>query len=62
MTGTGQPDPAPDQAKRLTQAIREAIISHDAGAAQWYADDLVIDCDAEEFWQVTEQALREALR
>jgi hypothetical protein len=43
---------------RLTRIIREAVESHEAGAEQWYADGLAVDCDAVTFWQVVEQALR----
>lgn len=38
--------------------VREAVQAHDApGHLQWYVDDLVIDCDAGEFWKVVAQAL-----
>jgi hypothetical protein len=50
------------EAERLVRAIREAVSAHEApGSAQWWADDLSIDCDADEFWKVAEQALAKAL-
>lgn len=52
-----------DEAERLTKAIREKIERHDnSGQNQWYVDEFVIDCYADEFWSVTLQALREALK
>lgn len=38
--------------------IREAIEQHspDDGSINWYVDEHVIDCDAEEFWKVAEEA------
>ena len=53
---------ASEQAKRLTQAIRDAVTAYDESKDQWYVDEFTIDCDAEEFWRITEQALAEALR
>lgn len=51
---------SPELAKRLTQAVRNAIEAHHEvhlGVTQWYVDKFVIDCDAEDFWKVAEQAL-----
>jgi hypothetical protein len=51
----------PGDGPRRLQAIREAVSSYDHdGPEQWYVDDLVIDCDADTFWRVVEQALAEA--
>lgn len=48
-----------DEAVRLVQVIREAVTSHEEdGPAQWYVDEFTVDCDAERFWQIVEQALR----
>lgn len=47
--------PGPEE---LTRIIREAVESREAGAEQWYADGLSVDCDAVTFWQVVEQVLR----
>ena len=51
----------PEQAQRLTQALKHAIETHEPshGMRQWYIDDNVIDCDADEFWGAAELALRE---
>jgi phosphoribosyl-AMP cyclohydrolase len=44
------------------QAIREAVSSYDHdGPEQWYVDHLVIDCDADTFWRIVEQALAEVI-
>jgi hypothetical protein len=49
-----------DEAARLVQVIREAVSAHEEdGPAQWYVDEFTIDCDAERFWQVVEQAIRD---
>jgi hypothetical protein len=49
-----------EEAARLAQVIREAVTAHEEdGAAQWYVDEFTIDCDAERFWQVVEQAIRD---
>jgi hypothetical protein len=49
-----------EDAERLIRVIREAVSSHNPpGTIQWYADELDIDCDADEFWRVAEQALRD---
>ncbi len=51
---------SPELAARLTQAIRNAVEAHHdvpGVTTQWYADEFCIDCDADEFWKVTEQAL-----
>jgi hypothetical protein len=49
-------------AARLVDAIRTAIYAHEgAPATQWYVDEFVIDCNADEFWDVVQQALRERL-
>ncbi len=53
-----------EDAARLTRAIREALIAHSeeaSGHVQWYIDEFTIDCDAEEFWNATEQAIDRAL-
>ena len=51
----------PDEGARLAQVIREAVEAHeeDDGHVQWYVDTYVIDCDADRFWQVVEQAIRD---
>jgi hypothetical protein len=50
-----------DEAARLVQVIREAVAAHEEdGPAQWYVDELTIDCDAGRFWQVVEKAIRDA--
>lgn len=42
----------------ILQRIKDAIEKHEApGWRQWYVDEFVIDCDADEFWQVVGQAL-----
>lgn len=52
---------SPGLAARLTKAIMERVEAHEVtGLRQWYVDDTCIDCDAEEFWNVVEQALAEA--
>ena len=49
-----------EEAARLAQVIREAVTAHEEdGPAQWYVDELTIDCDAGRFWQVAEQAIRD---
>ena len=39
--------------------LRAAVMAHepDDDSRQWYVDEFVIDCDAEEFWAVIERAL-----
>lgn len=55
-------EPGAAEAARLAHVIREAVTAHEEdGPAQWYVDELTVDCDAERFWQVTEQALGRAL-
>lgn len=54
------------ETQRLAQAIREAVENHepapdDEGCLQWYVRGNAIDCDADEFWQVVEQAIRKAI-
>lgn len=45
----------------LTSAIRAAVEHHEPDSGgQWYVDDLCIDCDAEEFWDVVLRAVCEA--
>jgi hypothetical protein len=47
-----------EEARQITQAIMAAVRNHEPqGLVQWYTDELCIDCDAEEFWDVVEQAL-----
>jgi hypothetical protein len=44
--------------EEILQAIRKVIEQHEApGPVQWYVDELVIDCDADEFWAVVGKAL-----
>jgi len=52
---------SPEQARQAVAAIRRVAGSHEpaSGAAQWYVDEHVIDCDAGEFWAMAEQALRD---
>lgn len=46
----------------LTAAIRHRVAHHIApGAAQWYIDERCIDCDADEFWNVVDDVVREHL-
>jgi hypothetical protein len=52
----------PEEAHRLTKVIMKRVDEHHndetlQGGVQWYADEFVIDCDAEEFWKVVEEAL-----
>lgn len=48
------------EAARLAQVIREAVTAHEEdGPIQWYVDEFTIDCDAERFWQIVEQAIRD---
>src|SRR5271167_3523249 len=37
-------------------AVKTRVANHDPedGSRQWYVDNHVIDCDAEEFWKVVE--------
>lgn len=45
-------------AAEALQAIKDAVYAHEApGLAQWYVDEHVIDCDADEFWEVVKRAL-----
>jgi hypothetical protein len=39
--------------------LRGAVMAHqpDDGSRQWYVDEHVIDCDADEFWAVIARAL-----
>jgi hypothetical protein len=39
--------------------LRAAVTAHEPedGYRQWYVDEYVIDCDAEEFWAVIERVL-----
>jgi len=49
-------------AAELTKTIRDAVRKYETdGPVQWYVDELCIDCDAETFWRVVEQALASAL-
>jgi hypothetical protein len=42
--------------------LRAAVEAHEPshGMTQWYVDEYVIDCDAEEFWAVIARTLAEA--
>lgn len=42
----------------ILQQIKDAAERHEApGWRQWYIDEFVIDCDAEEFWEVVRRVL-----
>ena len=40
--------------EQVLQAIKKAVDKHEPahGLIQWYVDEVGIDCDAEEFWEV----------
>ena len=43
----------------VTRAIRERVEAHEGtSAAQWYVDEHSVDCDADEFWAVVDEAVR----
>lgn len=46
----------------LLAKLKEAIEEHipDSGFFQWYVDEYSIDCEAEHFWSVVEEALKKA--
>ena len=44
--------------QEVLKRIKDAVDAYDDGGYhQWYVDEFVIDCDAEEFWRVVERAL-----
>jgi len=56
-TSRQQHDMASQEAFRVIKDAVEKHIETMVGAAQWYVDEFVIDCDAEEFWKVVGKAL-----
>lgn len=49
-----------DRQHPVTLAIRKAIEQHETEfhGVQWYVDDNAIDCNADEFWAVVDEAVR----
>lgn len=46
-----------ENAHALAQRIKAAALAAEPTAYQWYIDDLVIDCDADNFWQLVTDTL-----
>jgi hypothetical protein len=47
--------------EQILEAIQNAVIRHepDSGFIQWYIDEFYIDCEADEFWKVVGDKLKE---
>ncbi len=52
----------------VLQAIKEAVGKHEPiegfrySGVQWYVDEFIIDCDADEFWAVVKRVLEQELQ
>lgn len=47
--------------KKIVQQLKNAVENYDTVSDQWNVDGTWIDCDAEGFWKIIEEKLREVL-